>query len=145
MPQPESASAGPRVIQPPALALWGIRALGVAGLAYLVYLWPENLKALSGNTLAFAACLAVLITPVSFLSLRRIEVEDDEIREFRGSRLVRCCAIRDIKEIRVRLGRKVLVFQGGERIVINDGWTGAQELFAFLQTLVEAKELGDKH
>lgn len=144
MPLPESTPAGPQILQPPAWAYWVIRAAGVAGLAYLVYSRPDSLEALFDNPLAIVACLAVLIAPVSFLSLRRIELDDDEIREFRGSRLVCCCAIRDIKEIRVRMGRKILVFQGGERIVLNNGWPGASELFTFLQALVDAKEIGDQ-
>lgn len=128
------------VLQPPTFLRWILAAIGIAGLGYLICTRPAGFAEIGDDHFAVLACLGVLIGPLGFLLRQRVELDENEIREFSGSRLVRRCACRDIERIHIRAGRKVLVFKNGQRIVVNDAWPGAQEAVVMFQTLIDARQ-----
>jgi hypothetical protein len=88
-----------------------------------------------------AAIIMVVAAPVALLFIfnARIEIDGEEIAQYRGSRLLRRAPVRTIQEIRMNVGQKTLRFAGGEEFNLRNGWVNAAPAATFFQAILDAR------
>jgi len=121
-----------------------VAVLGLAGAAYLIVglvrggRFPLEDVRLVFLAVAFVVA-AVFIFIMFFMSPGRIEIDAEEIRQYRGAKLLRRAPIRTIRAIALGLQTKILRFDGGEEFTLYDGFENAAATVAFFQAILDAR------
>jgi len=117
---------------------------GAASAAYLACSWRHiDLPIpVEGEFLILAVIFVVTSVYALYTLNDRIEITEKEIAFYRGQTMIRRSSVRDIQEIRLSLGRKVLLFADGEKFSLQDQWVNAAVAVAFFQTLLDARKAG---
>jgi len=140
--EPASAARGETlVVRCPSAVGVLVAVLGLAGAAYLVVgLVRGGRFPLEDVRLVFLAVgFVVAAVFIFFMSRGRIEIDTEEIRQYRGAKLVRRAPIRTIRGIALGLQKKILRFDGGEEFALNDGFENAKVAVVLFQGLLDAR------
>jgi hypothetical protein len=118
-----------------------VPVLGLAGAAYLIVgLVRGGRFPLEDVRLVFLAVgFVVAAVLIFFMSLGRIEIDAEEIRQYRGAKLLRRAPVRTIRGIALGLQKKILRFDGGEEFTLHDGFENAKVAVAFFQAILDAR------
>jgi hypothetical protein len=139
--QPTSTARGETiVVRCPQVVRVVVPLLGLAGLAYLaVGLVHGRFPVQDMRLVSLAAALVVAAVLILFISRSRLEIDAEEIRQYRGANLVRRAPVRAIRAIALGLQKKTLRFDGGEEFNLHDGFENVALAVAFFQAILDAR------
>jgi hypothetical protein len=140
----EATRGNTLVVRFPRRLLVVVPLLGLVGAAYLAYglLHGGHFPLADGRFVVLAAALVAAAIGVLFMAASRIEIDAEQIAQYRGARLVRRASNRTIREICLGLQKKVLRFEGGEKFILHDRFENAATAAAFFRAMLDARAAG---
>ena len=140
--EPANAARGETlVVRCPPIVRVIVSVWALAGAAYLIVgLVRGGRFPLEDVRLVFlAAAFVVAAVFIFFMSLGRIEIDAEEIRRYRGAKLLRAAPVRTIRGVALGLQKKILRFDGGEEFTLHDGFENVAVAVAFFQAILDAR------